>query len=112
MAKISVRRLRGKPREAHARDALARFAATGRSAAAFARTEGISPVTLARWQVEFGPGPSASRDAGFIEVRLDRGSTGEFYELELEKGRRLRIPPGFDALELARLLSALGAGTC
>lgn len=112
MGAVSIRRLRGREREAHAREALGRFAASGLSQAAFCREEGISPVTLSRWLGEFGPAEGRPARAGFVEVRLDRGGAGDAFELALPAGRHLRIPAGFDAGDLERLLAVLGRSAC
>ena len=112
MRSSSIRRLRGEAREAHARGALGRFAASGSRKAAFCRAEGISTVTLGRWQKEFGRSARSPGGAAFVEVRLDRDATGGGFELELSTGRRLKIPRGFDAGDLERLLAALGRTTC
>lgn len=110
MATVSVRRLRGPRREAHARAALTRLARSGLPRAAFARVEGVSPVTLSRWVAEFGA-PAASTQppsggGGFVEVKLDRALSAGF-ELDLGGGRCLRIPSDFDGNALRRLLRAL-----
>lgn len=112
MGAASIRRLRGREREAHAREALERFAESGLNQAAFCREEGISPVTLSRWLGEFGPAESPAASAGFVEVRLDRGGAGGAFELGLSGGRHLRIPAGFDVGDLARLLAVLERAPC
>lgn len=108
MPTLSIRRLRGAGREAHARAVLKRFSRSGLSRAAFGRREGISPVTLARWRREF-PGEGglpAGRDR-FLEVRLPGPVARGSFELALGEGRSLRVPPGFDADDLRRLLEVL-----
>ena len=112
MATTSIRRLRGPIREAHAREVLGRLAPSGLSKAAFCRSEGISPVTLGRWLGEFGSDARASTGTGFVEVRLDRGSSRPTFQLELSSGRRLHIPPGFDVAELERLLAVVERAPC
>lgn len=108
----SIRRLRGAQREAHARAALERLSRSRLSRGAFCRKEGISPVTLARWRREFpanaGPSPEQGR---FVEIRLPGAGGHSPFELELGDGRRLRVPPGFDADDLVRLLGVLARGT-
>lgn len=111
MARTAVERLRGTARERHAREALGRLERSGLSKAAFCRREQISTVTLGRWRREFGASARSTPQARFVEVRLDRPPPTGF-ELELPGGRRLRIPAGFDATELERLLAALARGTC
>lgn len=113
MAHVEVRRLRGGAREAHAREVLARWEAGGLGPAAFARREGVSPVTLRRWRQEFGaPARTAGVAGGFIEVRLPgRAPTGGF-EVGLSDGRVVRVPAGFDPQELSRLLAVLEPARC
>jgi transposase-like protein len=113
MARVEIRRLRGRAREAHAREVLARYEASGLGQASFARREGVSPVTLGRWREEFGArAGTAGVPGGFIEVRLaGRASAGGF-EVGLADGRVVRVPVGFDAQELARLLAALEPARC
>jgi hypothetical protein len=69
-------------------------------------------MTLLRWVREFGGAPRPGSGAGFVEVRLDRGATSGGFELELARGRRLRIPPGFSARDLERLLALLDRAAC
>jgi hypothetical protein len=112
MAQVEIRHLRGGAREVHARGALGRFEASGLSRAAFCRREGISTMTLLRWVKEFGGAPRPATGAGFVEVRLDAGSPQGGFELELARGRRLRIPPGFSVADLERLLALLDRAAC
>ena len=111
MARATVERLRGAARERHAREALERLEQSGLSKAAFCRREQISTVTLGRWRREFGSSARSTSQTRFVEVRLDRPPPTEFV-LEFPGGRRLRIPAGFDATELERVLSAVARGTC
>ncbi len=108
----AIRRLRGSAREAHAREAIGRFVASGAGRAAFCRREGISPVTLARWLGEFGGATPRKAEGGFVEVRLERPASAGGFDLELSAGRRLRIPPGFDVGDLGRLLALLERAPC
>ncbi len=112
MGTSSIRRLRGAAREAHAREAIGRFVASGSGRAAFCRREGINPVTLSRWLGEFGDAARPKAGAGFVEVRLDRAPSAGGFELELSTGRHLRIPPGFDVGDLGRLLALLERAAC
>ena len=75
---------------------------------------GISASTLGRW-LRAGPGReprravrSAAASPGFTEVSLV-GATpqGVSAVVVLRGGRRLRVPPGFDSTEVARLVRAL-----
>jgi hypothetical protein len=50
---------------------------------------------------------SSARRRNFVELIVDGHEDGRF-ELELGEGQRLRIPVGFDAAALGRLLTVLG----
>ncbi len=112
MGSSTIRRLRGAAREAHAREAIGRFVASGTGRAAFCRKEGISPVTLSRWLGEFGRPTPPKAGGGFVEVRLERTASAGGFDLELSTGRHLRIPVGFDVGELERLLALLERAPC
>lgn len=84
---------------------------SGLGVAEFADQHGLNPATLYWWRSRL---QRAERSAARIvpieivgrDVRAAVG-TGKHFEIELAGGRRLRIPPGFDAAELARLIRAL-----
>lgn len=110
---VEVRRLRGEAREAHARQALGRWEGSGLSAAAFARREGVNPVTLKRWREEFAAPQAGTPAAGtFIELEVGARPGARVFEVLLSDGRVVRVPPGFDEHELGRLLTALGRARC
>jgi hypothetical protein len=91
---------------------------SGQTTAEFAASIGVNANTLTWWGSRLRRGApqerrrSSPRDAGdvtaaagIIEVRgLARDDR---FELELGSGQRLRIPPGFDAATLERLLVVL-----
>lgn len=112
MSKKSIRGLRGKRREAHARGVIRRWVASGSSKATFCASEGISATTFFRWLSEFGSDPAPGAPPEFVEVRVDRASALRTFELGLASGRTLRIPSGFDVGELERLLAALHRAAC
>ena len=112
MSKKSIRGLRGERRETHARAVIRRWVESGLSKAAFCSVEGISGTTFFRWLSEFGAEPTPAATPGFVEVRVDRVSALPVFELGLGAGRSIRIPPGFDAGELERLLAALHRAAC
>jgi transposase-like protein len=110
---VEVRRLRGEAREAHAREALRRWDGSGLSAAAFARREGVHPVTLKRWREEFAEARGGPPAAGtFIELEVGARPGARALEVLLPDGPVVRVPAGFDEHELGRLLAALGHGRC
>lgn len=69
-------------------------------------------MTLLRWRRAFGEGAGAVAGTRFVEVRVDRGTDAAGYEIDLASGRRLRIPPGFDADEVVALLRIADAASC
>jgi hypothetical protein len=98
-----------------------RWRESGLSADQFAGELGINAGTLKFWQYKLN---KAKRDGAapvrpskekasptlpaFVEVR-SAGSDARF-ELELINGRRLRVPVGFDAVALQRLLAVVDPG--
>jgi hypothetical protein len=102
-----------------------RWRRSGQTAREFAESAGINAGTLAYWAWRLkGEGKAKGREEklpkrrprdsiasvgkrNFVELIVDRPDDGGF-ELELGDGRRLRIPTGFDAAVLGRLLSVLG----
>lgn len=93
------------------REIVERWRSSGRSKEDYAHKLGVSPITLGWWQWKLaggGPGPTAT--PGFAEVVVAETA----YEpkpppdLVVEIGDlRVRVPSGFDAGELRRLVSAL-----
>jgi transposase-like protein len=89
-----------------ARAVLAELDGSGLSVEEFAGGAGLDAKRLYRWRRRL-------RDAGhslFVEVTARapsaQGRTDGF-EVELDNGRRVRVPVGFDAGELRRLVEAL-----
>lgn len=110
-----------------------RWRSSGLTCAEFAAEVGVNARTLTYWKwmltkeargekrawpsrkakkprapravVRVGPSSSSPAVAGFVEVET-APRDGRF-ELELGAGRRLRVPPSFDAAELRRLLEVL-----
>lgn len=101
-------------READARRVVDAWRQSEASAAAFARRYQLDPQRILRWAKDLdGPGsqPSAVR---FHPVRLvDRGASATVafappvIEVVLLGGRRVRVPPGVDPSELARILDVV-----
>ncbi len=87
---------------------VARWRASGESAASFAREAGIPESRLWYWVRRSG----ASEVATFVPVRViseESGATSASFELFLGDGRRLVIPPALTGRPLRQLLSALRA---
>jgi transposase-like protein len=97
---------------------------SGQSVREFATRNGFKPSTLSYWKWRLRQDekatPATARDSrskrtssapqplpplSFIEVRAT--PTAERFELEFRDGRRLRIPAGFEATALQRLLGVL-----
>jgi transposase len=97
-----------------------RWRRSGLTAREFAKSEAINHHTLAHWAWRLGLkksrqlAPSRKRprrqgratQSAFVEVMSHTIADGCF-ELELGGSRRLRIPPGFEAGALERLLAVL-----
>jgi hypothetical protein len=80
---------------------------SGLSGTAFCRRFGLTENRLYAWRRIL-----AQRDAEqatFVPVRLlaEHGSQDATLEVLLAGGRRLRVPPGFDATTLRQLLAVL-----
>lgn len=92
---------------------------SGLTLAEYARTHGLIRGTLSHWKWKLSHPEARDRPRArrirraapkaaplqFLEVRAP--ASAERYELELTDGRRLRIPPGFEAQALQRLLGVL-----
>jgi transposase-like protein len=101
--------------EAEAQAVLEAYEKSGLSMAEFARRHGLGPQRLRWWKKrraeEAGPAPS------FVRVhvaeppsrRAREAPTPGLASMEvvLAKGRRIRVEPGFDAEELARLVRVM-----
>jgi transposase-like protein len=90
---------------------VARWAASGESAAAFASSAGVNAGTLWRWRRELkrartteSVGPALAK---LIEVRPARLPVDDRFEVRLAGGRSVGVPASFDEATLARLLHVL-----
>jgi transposase len=103
-----------------------RWRRSGQTAREFADSAGVNAGTLAHWAwrlkregkggnerpVKRGSSSAPARERrSFVELIVDGPEDGRFL-LELGDGRRLRIPAGFDAAALGRLLTVLGGDAC
>ncbi len=108
IAEVAVRRYW---REAEARVVVEAWRNSGESLSGFARRHGVDPRRVARWawRVE-GSAPAPVR---FHPVRLaEHGDgNGAAIEIHLVGGQRVRVPPGFQAEDLRRVLAVLDPGT-
>lgn len=87
---------------------------SGRSVKEFAQARGFSPATLYWWRSALNRRPrSRARAPSLAEVVLlpaggcARSEEAQVFELALPGGRCLRVPSGFDAESLRRLLGVL-----
>src|SRR4051794_36435864 len=89
---------------------VARWEASGESAAVFARHVGTKAVTLYRWRRELRQAAAAPEPAlaKIVEVRPARLAADDRFEVRLGDGRSVGVPPTFDAGALERLLRVLG----
>ena len=91
------------------RSHIEQWGASGLTAKAYGAREGINPGTLTYWKWRLGrgqrelQGPTAEL-SNFVEIRTvsDAG-----FEVEVARGRRVRVPSSFDAVSLRRLLDVL-----
>mgnify|MGYP001192830987 CR=1 FL=1 len=94
---------------------VAQWRRSGLSAREFARRRGLNAGTLSHWawrlgregqeQGQRGRGDAGRRPALIEVIRTDESS--EHFEVELGNGRRVRVPFGFDAATLERLVAVL-----
>ena len=98
-------------------DVLARWEASGLDAAAFAASEGepVTPRRLMRWQWKakrLGAEASGARPAFICLERAPRREPVIVADLEVvsKTGHVVRVPIGFDAATLTRLLAVVDGG--
>lgn len=110
-------------RELHWRSLLAECEASGLGVTAFARQRGVSIGSMFNWRGEIAKRDRARRALatteetdGFLPVVVRTPSLERTEDQRLEVvvpgGRRVRVPPGFDAGELGRLIQVLEALPC
>jgi hypothetical protein len=100
-------------READARVWVDAWRESGQTRADFARTHGIKVERLSRWARRLSIRAEAQDSAAFhpVRVRLPQAMRegDERIELELADGCRIRLPHGFDAVDLRQVLDVLDA---
>ena len=104
---------RGYWRESEARTIVDAWRRSGETVTGFAQRHGFEPRRLARWVGRLDG--AADEPVRFHPVQLverrpeseDTGSGG-WIEIELADGHRVRVPRGFEADELRRVLAVLG----
>lgn len=83
---------------------------SGQTVRDFAESRGITPTTLYWWRSELKRRGTKLVPVEIVEhdIVVDaHDSVAPGFELEVDRTMTLRIPTGFDATELRRLLSAL-----
>ena len=76
---------------------------------AFAREHDLNYATLLRWRRRaVDQGNVQTPPPTFIPIELESAAMGGEFVLNWAPNRSLRIPPGFDPVELRRLLEVLG----
>jgi transposase-like protein len=82
----------------------------GGSAARLAERRGLNPATLYRWRSRLRSRARGQPEFVPVEfVGAERSKAAAIdcvFELELAGGRRVRVPPRFDADELARSIAS------
>jgi len=93
-------------READARAVVAGWRESGRSLSSYCSQIGVKRERVSRWAARLEAGRSEVR---FHPVAVVERTTsdGEAIELELSGGERLRLPAGFEAEDLRRILLVL-----
>lgn len=78
----------------------------------FAQARGFSKWQIYEWRrrirrLREEEGKSGPGDSLFVAVHSAGLSSGERFELELSHGRRVRVPTGFNAGDLRRLIEVI-----
>ncbi len=105
------------PREREMRRTLAEARRRGEGYEAVAKRLGVSASTVRWWSSQVRrraarraarsqPQATSPSTPSFVEVRVDAPRSSCF-EVELRGERKLRVPTGFDATELQRLIAVL-----
>ncbi len=94
-----------------------RLERSGLSIRMFAAREGLPAGSLSSWKWKLaqrrGRAPGAEAPLRFVELKAATGplttkpTTTTTFEVVLEAGRVVRVPGGFDAAELVRLVGVL-----
>jgi transposase len=85
-----------------------RWRRSGLTAGEFAASIGVKSDTLTHWVWQLGRSKQERRSGVPVRGGGKHRAQPRFIELELGNGRRVRIPAGFEAGALARLLEVVG----
>ena len=100
----------GKRRDEGVRELLAEQEASGLNVAAFARERGVSAWTLYDGKRRLRKRKAGAKAGDFVQVHVRPVQAApSSLEVELEGGMRVRVPAGFDEVELRRLLGVLAS---
>ncbi len=90
------------------REHVTRWEQSGLSATKYSTQAGVDVNTLRLWKWKFRQeSQGAATDVAAAAIVELRAPTDSRVELELARGRRLRIPASFDPTALRRLIDAL-----
>ncbi len=87
-----------------------RWARSGQTAEEFAAAGGFHPATLRQWKYKLrreAVTGHATTDLPLVGVLGGATTADARFEIELRRGRRLRVPAAFDGEALRRLLAIL-----
>ena len=98
-------------REAEARVVVEAWRTSGESLAGFARRHGLGAPRIAWWARRVDGRPPAPVRFHPVRLATPDGGGGAAIEIHLVGGHRVRVPPGFPAADLQRVLAVLDAGT-
>ena len=100
----------GSRRDEDIRKLLLEQEASGLSVAAFARERGVPSWTLYGRRRRLRKHKASAKDADFVQVHIRPVQpVPSAIEVDLKTGMRVRVPTGFDADELRRLLGVLAS---
>jgi hypothetical protein len=104
----------GRPywRQTEARLIIEAWQERGETVSGFAQRPGGDPRRLSRWASRLGRSAPAPVHVHPVRIAGDGASHGggASIEIELGRGRRVRVAPGFDTEDLRRVLAVLDEG--
>ena len=87
---------------------------SGDSVKAFCESQGVSPPSYFAWRKKLALGKRRNARADFVPVRVtpDTPVESSGVDIVLDRGRRVRVEPGFDRQLLSDVLDVLEKGSC
>jgi transposase-like protein len=114
MNKPTERITRRRYSEKERREMVEEYKASSMSQVRFASSRGISAATLQNWLRKFHKSKGGEQPGKLLPVRVlpdscldDTQSLGRSFEITLNSCRQLRVPSGFDAEEVKKLVHLL-----